>query len=156
MGDNEQGDCTTCVKNFATPLSTQAIRVKVNNLGSHLDEYSGGAQYGHANRDWYMVTEIIARDAAGNKITPLGARTDSYHGAFRSSTFAPKLYDDNLAVLGDGGNLAHFRDHATFFFSSAVVISSLEMVQPTMSEIGQHTQSDWKWQAFGGAYTDTA
>ena len=131
-GFNIQPKCSTCTSRFA-PVTTNAVR-----LMHTAKKVNGG---------WYRVTEIIAKDANGNVVKPVGARTDTYHGSWRQSDWAGELFD-NSERWGKGTGV-HFKKSATLWFDVPIQLGSL-----TLKQSGRENNDGWKWQAFNGKFTD--
>merc|ERR1711865_1361337 len=100
------------------------------------------------NNGWYRVMEITAKDVNGNVMKPAGARSDTYHGAWRSSTWAPELYDNDKRWGND--RAIHFKESATVWFDQPVAIGSLSMTQLSSGSSARYAQSGFKWQAYEG------
>jgi hypothetical protein len=137
MKVNDQGKQTSTTDTFA-PFTTQAIRM----------QYTGTKEH-NSRIPYFRVAEIIARDAAGNTIEPAGARTNDYFSNWRSTTWAPQVYDGELAMRKGSG--VHFNKYVTVWFDRDVTIASLEVAMPIAP------RSDWAWVAYksGETYTDT-
>jgi hypothetical protein len=125
---NDQGRKTDITDDF-TPFTTNAIRL----------QYTGTREQ---RFPYFRVAEIIAYDTAGNKIAPLGARTDSFLRNWRKNSLAPELFDGSL--LHARGSSVHFNKYATVWFDKDVTIASLRVAMP------RAPRSDWAWQKFTG------
>jgi hypothetical protein len=73
------------------------------------------------------LIEIIAYDPEGNKITPIGARTDTKRDSWRKTTLAPELYDGKMRFRP--GQAVFARNGATVWFGKEVTIAKLELYQ---------------------------
>jgi cullin-associated NEDD8-dissociated protein 1 len=83
---------------------------------------------GRLTRPYPMrLIEIIAYDPEGNKITPIGARTDTKRDSWRATTLAPELYNGRMRFRPGQGVFA--RNGATVWFGKAVTIAKLELYQ---------------------------
>jgi len=138
--ENDQGALAKTV-DIVQPFTTTAIR---------FDK----ARSGNVKGSWFRVTEINVFDAANNIITPAGARTDDYHGAWRQSVWAPELFDDNENWANDAG--VHFKNTMIMWFSGPVTIAKLEVVQASFDAWHrQMMNSNWRWLKFtAGQYAD--
>jgi len=83
------------------------------------------------------LTEIIAYDPEGNKITPVHARTDG-----RSGTHTALV--PNLVNGGCGRRHCFAKKGATVWFGKEVTIAKLELHQ-------KHASGKWSWNYFNDA-----
>jgi hypothetical protein len=133
LKQNNQGATQSTTDTF-TPFRTSAIRIQ-----------KSGADSNPSNDGWFRATEISAWDSNGNRIHVAGCRTDNWHGAWRTGTWAPELYDNNK---GWGNDIAvHFHNHATCWFGRDVDVSKLQFSQGPNNA---YALSNWKWQKYNG------
>jgi hypothetical protein len=116
---NDQGAGKVIVDTF-TPFKTSAIQLT--------------SLY---HRKPLRLTEIIAYDPEGNKITPVHARTDG-----RSGTHTALV--PNLVNGGCGRRHCFAKKGATIWFGKEVTIAKLELHQ-------KHASGRWSWNYFNDA-----